>query len=409
MIVPVRLVPIPKEQYNSFRRKVIFSCHKWDPQVGDTNTISDQIAVISQKTAQQLCQWAEQLAAETMKLEKELIQRPDLYHILGLPKPIQKALVQGQYNPDQNIRLMRFDFHPTVQGWAVSEVNSDVPGGLAEASQFNKLAATLLPDYEQYADAGKAIMEGFIPFLPEHHGIIAFVYATSYTDDRQVMDFLSEVFARAGFKCLILAPDHLHWGINGPVSIAVGQEGPVDGLVRFFPSEWLRFLPSSSGWQGFFRQTVPACNHPAAILTQSKRLPLVWRNIYNPTPTWQELLPETTDPRKVKWRNNQQWILKPAFGRVGGNISIPEAINLKEQTMIYRMATFFPNQWVAQRRFISLPLHSNSGDRHLCIGVFTVNGNAAGFYGRLGTVPRIDERAQDIAVLVERKDVGNDN
>ena len=29
---------------------------------------------------------------------------------------------------------MRFDFHPTIAGWAVSEVNSDVPGGYNEAT-----------------------------------------------------------------------------------------------------------------------------------------------------------------------------------------------------------------------------------------------------------------------------------
>ena len=45
------------------------------------------------------------------------------------------------YNPQKHVRLMRYDFHPTVGGgWAVSEVNSDVPGGFAEASLMPQVA-----------------------------------------------------------------------------------------------------------------------------------------------------------------------------------------------------------------------------------------------------------------------------
>ena len=408
MKTPVKLISIPPDKYSCFRRQVIFSCYKWDPQVGDVNTIGDQVAIISAKTGKQLCQWAEQLAAETLELEMELTKRPELYPVLGLSRPIQKALSAGRYHPDQNVRLMRFDFHPTKEGWMVSEVNSDVPGGFGEASRLNQLAASLFPCYISDGDVGTALTNSFSSLIPEH-GRVAFVHATSYSDDRQVMHFLSETFQKAGFKCLMIAPDHLRWDSTGPISIAVEQEGPVQGVVRFFPAEWLQFLPRSSAWQGFFLQSVSACNHPAAILTQSKRLPLIWDQLQIPVPTWRRLLPETVDPRKMAWRNDPGWILKPAFGRVGGDISIPEAISPKERIRIYRDATFFPNRWVAQRRFNSLPLPGSTGNHHLCIGVFTVNGRAAGFYGRLSFLPRIDERAQDIAVLIERKDVANND
>ena len=47
----------------------------------------------------------------------------------------------GNYDPQDHIRLMRYDFHPTIDGkWAVSEVNSDVPGGFAESSLLPELA-----------------------------------------------------------------------------------------------------------------------------------------------------------------------------------------------------------------------------------------------------------------------------
>ena len=40
---------------------------------------------------------------------------------------------------------MRYDFHPTIEGnWAVSEVNSDVPGGFAESSLMPKKVIEVL-------------------------------------------------------------------------------------------------------------------------------------------------------------------------------------------------------------------------------------------------------------------------
>jgi hypothetical protein len=38
-------------------------------------------------------------------------------------------------------RIMRFDFHLTSEGWRVSEVNSDVPGGFAEAGASAAMVA----------------------------------------------------------------------------------------------------------------------------------------------------------------------------------------------------------------------------------------------------------------------------
>jgi hypothetical protein len=41
------------------------------------------------------------------------------------------------------------------------------------------------------------------------------------------------------------------------------------------------------------------------------------------------------------------------------------------------------------------------GARHCCLGVYTIDGRAAGIYGRMAPRPLIDDRAEDVAVLVE--------
>ena len=396
----VTLKPIPRDKYEDFRYEVIFEGCKWDPQVGDANTIADEVVVLNPTTAERLCQWAESLAKETVMLEEALLKAPSLYKELDLPRSLQKALREAHsYNPSDHVRLMRFDFHPTMTGWAVSEVNSDVPGGFAESSVLPKLASRLFTGLRPHGDLAEAIAQGFESLL-KGQGRIGLVHATSYSDDRQVVEFLSRHLRDKGFSTVIIAPDHVEWNGCKATSIAQGQEGALDGLLRFFPAEWLGDLPRSSQWVKYFASNLPACNHPAAILTQSKRLPLVWDKLKVDVPTWREMLPETVDPRCVDLKQ-QEWILKPAFGRVGEDVSIREVVSQREWKRIFWDAKLFPRDWVAQRRFNSLPLKSaDSTDRHLCIGVFTVRGKAAGFYGRISSYPRIDSGAKDIAVLV---------
>jgi hypothetical protein len=111
---------------------------------------------------------------------------------------------------------MRFDLHPTERGWAVSEVNSDVPGGFAEASVLPQLVRRFVPEATVFGDVARAVAEGFAADLPPG-ARLALVHATAYTDDRQVMHFLGEVLARRGLTPLLVAPDHLRWPDHQPV------------------------------------------------------------------------------------------------------------------------------------------------------------------------------------------------
>lgn len=390
--------------FAEFRRRVIFDCCKWDPQVGDYCTIADHAAILAPAAAQRLSGWAEQLAAETESLEMALQSRPDLWKTLSLPSALTRALRNSDASPRKHIRLMRFDFHPTPEGWRISEVNSDVPGGLAESTVLPTLAAQRIAGAHAWPGATPALCAAMQRRLAPGSRI-ALVHATAYSDDRQVMRHLGDHLTLAGFSTCLVAPDHLAWADGQVRCIADGDEGRIDGIARFFPAEWLPSLPRRSRWQSFFGDAPTACNHPVAMLAQSKRLPLTWNALDIAVPTWRALLPETLDPRDAPWRRDDNWILKPALGRVGEGIGIRETMSARDLRRIRMAATLQPRHWIAQRRFDSLPLSTTRGDRHLCIGVFTVDGKAAGFYGRLARHPRIDKEAQDIAVLVSGEEV----
>jgi glutathionylspermidine synthase len=392
----VRLTPLDID-YPSWRRQVIFQCFKWDPQVGDANTISDHACVLAPGTADFLNRMAEALAAETVELEQALARRPDLYAELAIPPPLRRLLQRPvQASP---VRVMRFDFHPTADGWAVSEVNSDVPGGFAEAGVLAQLAARHVAGTRPGANPADALAAGMIARIGSP-GRIALVHATSYSDDRQVMQYLAGRFTAAGFDCHFAAPDHVRWNNSRAQSIAEGHAGQVDGIVRFYPAEWMPILPASSGWRGYFDSLTTLCNPPQALLGQSKRLPLAWDRLGVATPTWRMMLPETRDPREAPWRTDDGWLLKPAFGRVGEDIAWRGGSAVKEWRRIARSAWLWPRSWVAQRRFDSRGLGTDAGPRNLCIGVFTVDGRACGFYGRLAGGAIVDKHAQDVPVLV---------
>jgi glutathionylspermidine synthase len=306
---------------------------------------------------------------------------------------------------------MRFDFHLTETGWMVSEINSDVPGGLAEASIWPEISARYV-DAVPGENVAAQLLEAFKSKI-NRNGTVAFVHATSYSDDRQVMQFLGNYFESGGLHTVYTAPDHIGWIDKQAKSIIKGRECGIDGIVRFFPLEWLINLPRGAHWQGYYDSQTPSCNNPAAIFTQSKRLPLIWDVLGVNITAWKQLLPETRDPRSVP-PHEDGWIYKPALGRVGEGILIKEVISPKEQAQIKKAVRKEPKNWVAQRRFNSLPIPAMDGEDirspeyHVCIGVFTVDGKNAGFYGRISPYPRIDANAIDIPVLIEKDGKTND-
>jgi glutathionylspermidine synthase len=296
---------------------------------------------------------------------------------------------------------MRFDFHATTEGWRISEVNSDVPGGFNEASGFARLIASHYPGAAPPGDPAARLADAVAAATPPE-GTVALVHATAYTDDRQVMVYLAREIAARGLRPVLAGPDHLRWRGGRAMVESEGFRGPADFVVRFFPGEWLPNLPRSSAWERFFHGAeTPLCNPAYALLTQSKRFPLVWDHLRTALPTWRRLLPETRDPRDAGWRKDAGWVLKPALGRVGDMVGLAGATGDKEWKLIRKDVRGYPGTWVAQRRFAAEPLRTAEGDVYPCIGIYTVDGRAAGAYGRAARRPLIDHLAQDVAVLIE--------
>ena len=141
------------------------------------------------------------------------------------------------------------------------------------------------------------------------------------------------------------------------------------------------------------------CNPGAALLTESKRFPLTWDQLSTPLTAWRALLP----PTRARGRG-EGWLLKAALSNTGDDVIIPGLAGSTQRLAATLRARLWPSQWVAQRRFEATPLLTPAGLMYPCLGVYTVNGAAAGVYGRLAPRPLIDYAAVDVAVLVRAAD-----
>ena len=400
----MKLVPIPKNQYDEYRLTLMFDCYKWDPQFSDNNTIAEYALVITKEEHEEIAKLTEQLDEETRAAEVLINNNLEIAKPLALPKSVRKEIKQMKnYEADKHIRLMRYDFHPTIEGkWAVSEVNSDVPGGFAESSLMPKVALELLREapywYKNFGDIlVKAIQKKVVD-----KGRIMLVHCTSYSDDRQVMQFLGDRLKEEGFQIIYGAADHIRFINNEAYSILDGSEGKLDGIFRFTPLEWLTEMRPKR-WQGYFDTVTPSCNHPVAIYAQTKRFPLIWNALEQRgicLKNWRELLPDTLEVKDAKGKEG--YIFKPACGRVGEKISIKEACKGDEYKKILADVKRHPQKYLAQKRFHSRPLEGENGELfHVCLGSYAVDGEQAGYYARISRSPRIDSNAADIPVLIE--------
>ncbi len=111
----------------------------------------------------------------------------------------------------------------------------------------------------------------------------------------------------------------------------------------------------------------------------------------------------------MDWFGDSQWIVKTALCNTGDTVCLHNQMPELKWRRIRRDIYWHPSNWVAQRRFEACAIDSPAGEIFPCIGVYTVNGKAAGIYGRYSHKPLIDFAAVDVAVLLEKADLPGDD
>lgn len=386
--------------FEKIRRRLLLEGCKWDPQVGDTQTLAPFPLILSRATWDELQTGTSTLAREILEVEREVLARPELLDRLGMSRGVRNVLLGREEISPNSARVMRFDFHYTRAGWAVSEVNNDVPGGYSEAGCLSELVAEQFPDLKRCGDPGKGLAETMLERAED--GCVVLFSAPGYMEDHQVISFLGERFRELGATVRLVTPQQLEW--RGTELKLKGESMRVGCGVRFFQAEWLPHLRGIE-WRKFFRGAeTPLTNPGMAIIGESKRLPLIWDRLKTPVPAWRKYLPETRDPTEVPWQKDESWILKTPYCNNGDTVSHPGTMPAREWRRVSWSARLFPGQWLAQRRFEPEWLETPIGRVQVCIGVYAIDGEPVGAYGRVTSKGVVDFAAVDAAVLVEEDD-----
>ncbi len=351
----------------------------------------------------QLSQLAEKLTREVLVAESELVLRPELHAELGVPANIRTALRRctPRSVPKGAVRVMRFDFHFTPHGWCITEVNADAVGGFIEGASMTDLMAPYCPHYSSPCNPAKAYAQGARRSTGKD-GTVIFVRNALFARYRGIKALAREA-RRHGLRALMCKPGQLNWSAGRAHTAASRRGGTPPLLIRFVNADWLPRLHRRSQWTPWFAGgKTPMSNPGTSVLIQSKRLPLIWNKLRSPMPTWRALLPETRCPSKLDAAALRGWVLKPVLGRVGEGLAMPGITEEAKYKKALRQARRDPTGWAAQRLFESIPVPTPQGPRHICLGIFTVDGRAAGAYARMTAKPLVDGYAEEIAVLVHK-------
>jgi glutathionylspermidine synthase len=340
---------------------------------------------------------AEKLTAELFAAESELHARDELHQALAIPRALRRILRQARRDgaTPSAVRVMRFDFHWTESGWRISEANADVPGGFSESSEFPRLMTEACPS--TFSPGNPARLWARRIAAVADGKAVALLAAAGFMEDQQVIAYLARVLREIGVDARPAGPLQLEWRSRS--SYLSGDA--LGAIVRFYQAEWLSQLPRRCHWPYLLAggQT-PVGNPLPCIFGESKRFPLVWGLLHSKLPTWQQLLPETRDPRDAPWRSDDSWLIKTAWCNTGDTVSGRGLIPPRQWRRAFWSATLYPRQWIAQQRFEPAPVASPIGNIYPCIGVYTIDGRACGAYTRISTGRIIDHRAIDAALLL---------
>jgi hypothetical protein len=221
--------------FSDVRCRMVLDGCKWDPQVGDTATLATFPLVLPPSVALSLGELAERLTAEALDAEQVLLDRPESLRMLGLPRAIRRALARAIEPTPAAARVIRFDFHPTSDGWRISEANADVPGGYTESSLFPRLMADHCPGTRPVGDPAKALADAIVA-AGGNSGHVGLLAATGHMEDQQVIAFLAGLLRQRGCSTTRAHPRQVIWD-NGVALLATPARNPrpLDALVRVLP------------------------------------------------------------------------------------------------------------------------------------------------------------------------------
>ena len=195
----IAATPLDDAAFAHLRRRAIFDCCKWDPQVGDACVIARAPLVITKQALERgrppgrSAGGGDARGGSRVDRPARAAQaaRPASRGASRASAPSARAAAPREL-PAWSVST----FTSRRDGWRISEANCDVPGGLNEASGFPPLVAAHYPWAAPVGDPSAAYVAALSRAL-DGRGTVALIHATAYSDDHQMMRFVARGLAEA--------------------------------------------------------------------------------------------------------------------------------------------------------------------------------------------------------------------
>jgi len=398
---------LARAEFVNYYKQLVRDCRHTGMRPGDHLPLLDFPLLMQPGEWPRLARLAEKLSGEIAAAEEELLERPELHDRLGLPREVAEVLrdCRRRCRPKGFGRVMRFDFYHTREGWRFSEANPDAVGGWIPAYAYAKSMASWYPGYTPPPNPAAAYAKAMRQFAGKGATVAMFhvrVRAAAWCPR-----FILKEVEMQGMNGFLSNPRRVSWKSNFAEILSRRGRIRPDLMVRLIITTWFTKLRNRALWAPWFcGSKTPTSNPGSAILIESKRFSLLLAELATRTPTFGAYSPESRSPLEVPRRSQDQWVFKPAFGVGGHGIGLAGISKRTAFERIAERARRNPSNWVAQRRFESVPVETERGPGHVCLGIFTVNGAAAGVYGRIRGTPLINQHAMNAVILIPEQDLG---
>jgi glutathionylspermidine synthase len=384
------------------RRRILralrFEHFKWDAFSAGGFTLLPELLVVPDGLHRRVVEAVEGLAAGLVAFEERVYRNPDALERLGIPRALHPLIAEEPRRPHQ---LARYDLFPCDDGrLMVSEFNEDVPGGFNESEGLPDLLGDPGPGcrWEQGPKAP------FVEAFRDADGV-GLLYATAFSEDLQHMLILERWLLETGHPVVLGSPAHLARGWTGRPKV-LGT--PVDAVFRFYPGEWMPRLPNFGTWRRL-GPSLPMMNPLRHMVRQSKKMFDLWHEDTGATPGERAVLDAhcpRTFPFDASWiprlrEEQERWVLKRAFGRMGDAVVMGSLASPKEWDDVLREAGARSAEWCVQECFHVLPLAFEGGPLYPTLGAYVVNGRFGGYYSRAAPRPFLTHEALHVATVVQ--------
>lgn len=342
---------------------------------------------------------AERFAALIRRTMELCLDRPELLAWFGFPLPLRRMIEAERRRAARDLEVFaRYDVFRTPQGWKLSEFNTDVPGGIHEATGLNDLIVgdpRECPVVERAT--ALACRDGVRPS-------VGLIYASGFGEDLEQCQFLRRAWNRRGVPAILGGAVNLTY--DGRRLSLFGE--PVEVLYRFFPAEWLDGVPTLEALLAAVRDgAVRMINPFAQLVAQSKKGMAFWWERGDLLTSEERELVERHVPRTELFRperlddylrRRESLVAKRGFGRVGEQVLIGSFCTAEEWAEELRWPLSEPGEWIVQERFDVVPESVDGELLYPCYGAYVVDRSFAGFYARAAKEPFIGPEAYTAAV-----------